>query len=135
MTRTVHIRSNQNLSDTARAIFKMLSIPRIEVRDSDNYPGGEYYRGIAGDLQIRISHEDPDDAAFEDCQFVLALQTGPGAKYPMDDTLRALIRELLAAGYFVARESSHTESTVERTIYTIGPGAELLESSEARPLA
>lgn len=135
MTRIVHIRSNQTLPETAARIFRMLSIQQIEVRDSDNYPGGEYYRGRLGDLQVRVSHEDPDDTAFEDCQFVVALQTGPAAKFPVDDALRAMIVELLAAGYFVARESSHSDAAVERSIYALGAGRELLVSSDVRPLA
>lgn len=133
MNRRVYIRSDASLASTATQLFEMLAIPRFEERDSVNYPGGSYFQGQLGGLQVRVSLTDPEDKPFSDCRCVVELELGGRSPYGFGDVFAAMITRLLEAGCYVTREVGATPDAVECVVYQLREDGELLATAESRP--
>lgn len=132
MTRRVHIRTDASLADTSRQLFEMLAIPSFEERDSVNYPGGSYFRGKLGDLQVRVWLTDPDDAVFSDCRCTIELEAGENGPYPPAEMFAAMVTRLLEAGCYVIREVASEPDAVDCVVYALGAEGELMAAAESR---
>src|SRR3954466_15662500 len=49
--------SKDEFPDAARRVFTALGVAEWEERDSDNFPGGDYFLGRAGARVVRVSRE------------------------------------------------------------------------------
>lgn len=134
MNRRVYIRSDASLDSTASQLFEILAIPRSEERDSVSFPGGRYFRGKLGELQVSVSHTDPEDKVFEDCRCAVDLETGDKSPYDFGDVFSAMVTRLLEAGCYVIREVGANPDAVECVVYQLRDDGELLATAESRPI-
>jgi len=132
-TRNVHIRSPFDAAQTPRQVFRALSIPNWEERDSDNYPDGSYYLGQGGEVELKLSAGG--HAAFEEFPYAIAVHTGTESPLSIDEVLDLMIGELLKAGFGVAREIHYKDGVVERELYSLDRSSNLVKSRDTVPIA
>lgn len=131
-TEIIHIRSPFDLHQTAQRTFQSLSIPDFEVRDSDNYPGGEYFLGRAGDIEVKVARED--DPGFDDFQYWVVLSIPKSAPVTLGEAADAMIRELLQAGFPTARMLRWEKDTVERELQTLDAAGAVQRRTDTKSL-
>lgn len=124
-TAILHIQSAADLPATAAQVFHTLGIADATERESDNYPGGSYFMGTAGAIEIKVALESDD--GWEDHQYWVVASVPTSAGLAMDDLLPALVLELLQAGLPVAREVGLTADggSILREDYRLDQAGEL----------
>jgi hypothetical protein len=128
-TRNVHISSSLDKAQTAAQVFRALSIPTWEERDSDNYPDGSYYLGEGGEVEVKVSADD--HAAFEEFPYRVAVHTSTDSPFSIDEVLDLMIAELLKGGFRVARELDYKDGVVERETYSLDRSANLVRRRDS----
>ncbi len=131
-TRNVHIQSPFDAAKTPAQVFRALSIPNWEERDSDNYPAGSYYFGQGGEVELKLSADD--HAAFEEFPYRVALHMGTDSPLPIDEVLDLMIAELLKTGFGVARELDYKDGVVERELYSLDRAANVVKRRDTVPV-
>ncbi|MFN7922239.1 MAG: hypothetical protein U0Q16_19200 [Bryobacteraceae bacterium] len=114
----INVQSGLDLKEAASAIFRALDIEHSELRDSDNFPGGWYWKGQIGAFTVRISESDPDDPSCSGTQYQIYLRVDSSSQTDPEDAAFMMIAELLRAGFPVVRKVSRTEAAIERDWYS-----------------
>ncbi|MCG2594423.1 hypothetical protein LZ009_16725 [Ramlibacter sp. XY19] len=113
------------LPDVARRVFGALGVADGEERDSDNYPGGTYFRGRNGVFEVRVSRESPDDAFYGEFQALVSIRPPANLATPPDEVGQLAAVELLRAGFRVAQESGSTAQKARWRVFSFDAAGKL----------
>ena len=121
----LYLSTEDTLPDAAQRVFHALSITQWEERDSDNYPGGNYFLGKTGVFDVRVSRESPDDAFYDQFQLLVSIRTPPKLATSPDEVAQLAAVELLRAGFQVAQEGGSTEKRARWRVFSLDPAGTL----------
>ena len=120
------------LPDVASRVFAALGVTESEERDSDNYPGGNYFRGSNGAFEIRVSRESPDDPFYGDFQALVYIRAPSNLATPPDEVAQLAAVELLRAGLRVAQEQGSTPQKARWRVFSLDAAGKLQQAALER---
>jgi hypothetical protein len=121
----LYLSTQDALPDAARRVFDALGVPDAEERDSDNYPGGNYFRGKVGAFEVRVSRESPEDPFYAEFQVLVSIRAPANLATPPDEVAKLAAVELLRARFRVAQEEGSTDQRARWKVFSFDPAGQL----------
>src|SRR4051812_8227964 len=114
-----YLSTQDELPEVAGRVFDALGVEDGEERDSDNYPGGSYFRGKVGAVEVRVSRESPEDPFYDEFQVLVSIRAPSTLPTPPDEVAQLAAIELLRAKFRVAEEAGSTEQRARWKVYAL----------------
>ena len=118
----------------AQRVFGALGVKNWEERDSDNYPGGNYFRGEVGAFEVTVSRESPDDPFHDDFPVLVLIDYESTVPTPPDEVAQLAAIELLRAKFGVAEEEDWDDAWVRWRVFSLGPDGQLQSTVQQRDI-
>ena len=123
----LNMKSNQSLDGAAQSIFRTLGISEYRRHDSDNTPGGIYFKAKADELTLKLY--PADDADFE-YRYTLSLKAPNGSSVNLEGFVDKIVEKLLRAGYDICRELEGPERLTACQGYSLTSAGGLVKRIE-----
>jgi hypothetical protein len=121
----LYLSTEDPLPEAARRVFAALGIQESEERDSDSYPGGNYFRGKVGAFDVRVSRESPEDHFYDEFQVLVSIRAPANLPTPPDDVAKLAAVELLRAKFRVAQEEGSTDQRARWKVFSFDTAGNL----------
>ena len=122
--------------DAARHIFDAIGISRWEEHESENYPGGQYFKGSGMNLNATIALED--DFGYDDYQYWAILNKETDSRIDLESEVENVAVKLLRTGLGVARGIENDPAAdadhIVRVIYELDSDGRVRTRKEKMPI-
>ncbi|MCE2969363.1 MAG: hypothetical protein LW847_03885 [Burkholderiales bacterium] len=115
----LYLSTTDPLATVAHRVFGALLVTDWEERFSDNYPGGNYFRGKAGEFKITVSRESPDDWFYDEFQILVSITAPPTVPTPPNEAAELAATELVRAGFRVAEQEAFTHHATRWRVFSL----------------
>jgi hypothetical protein len=121
----LYLSTEDPLPEAARRVFDALGVEEREERDSDNYPGGNYFRGKVGAFDVRVARQSPADPFYDEFQVLVSIRAPSTLPTPPDEVAQLAAIELLRAKFRVAEKDGRPQQRARWKVYALDAAGRL----------